>query len=124
MPEVRPVIGDFRPTNNDAPRADAPSTPAPAPVVTPTPATPADANEKTVAAAVDAMKAAAAAEALLTPVERYQKQLQDGGISPEDARNIYDGVLVKGFYEEYVYLSANAGRAVCLTRLYEDSLRI
>lgn len=121
MPENSPVIGDFRKTPNNTERqvknenVPAPQAEEALPAV--------EKPESTVAETVAAMKAAEAAEAALTPIERYQKRLRDANITSAFATTIYDGVLSKGYYEEYVTLTKTV-RAVFRTRLYEDLLRI
>jgi hypothetical protein len=45
------------------------------------------------------------------------------GISLAEAETIYDGVLTKGYYEEYIRIRGN-NRAVFRTRTYEDHLRL
>jgi hypothetical protein len=62
-------------------------------------------------------------EDFLTPAEQYRKNLEKHKISLEDATTIYDGVLTKGYYEEYVRLKGNH-RAVFRSRKYEDHLRL
>jgi len=118
MPVIpRPIIGDFRPT----PVATATPDPDKAVAIPDEPDTRqvADVMEKT----VEDMKTLQAAEESLTPAERYQKRLKEAKITLNDATVIYDAVLSKGYYEEYVRLG-KAGRAVFRTRLYEDSLRL
>jgi len=118
MAEERPVIGDFRPSTNAAPRSsEAASPPAPAPV-SETPSTE-DLLKKT----AEELKALDAAQKALTPAERYAARLKDAGVSQNVATAIYDAVLTKGFYEEYVRLG-KTGRAVFRTRMYEDALRL
>jgi hypothetical protein len=58
----------------------------------------------------------------LTPAERYRKRLEEAKISFATATAIYDAVLDKGFYEEYVKIRSN--RAVLRTRTYEEQLRV
>lgn len=119
MPAINPRIGDFRP----GPSATATPTPDPdkavAVPVEPDTRQPEAVVEKT----IEDLKAQQDAEAALTPAERYQKRLAEANISMVDATAIYDAVLGKGYYEEYVRLG-KSGRAVFRTRLYEDSLRI
>lgn len=130
MSEDRPVIGDFRKSQNDAPRAaDAavsngttPSVPTPPPAPAAAEPKPAD-DLAGVADAVAALKKADEEEALLLPEERYRKRLADAKVSITEASTIYDGILAKGFYEEYVRFGKSA-RAVFRTRRYEDSLRL
>jgi hypothetical protein len=59
----------------------------------------------------------------LTPAERYRERLKQMKIELKEAEAIYDGVLTKGYYEEYVRLRGN-NRAVFRTRMYEDHLRL
>jgi hypothetical protein len=61
-------------------------------------------------------------EAELTPRERYEKRLEDAKISRETANAIFDAVMSKDYYEEYVKVGTN--RAVFRTRMYEDHLRL
>jgi hypothetical protein len=59
----------------------------------------------------------------LTPAERYRENLKRMKIDLKEAASIYDGVLSKGYYEEYVRLRGDQ-RAVFRTRMYEDHLRL
>ena len=58
----------------------------------------------------------------LSPAERYRKRLADAKIPLDTALAIYDAVLEKGFYEEYVRIRTK--RAVFRTRQYADQLRL
>jgi hypothetical protein len=105
---MRPTIGDFRGTDQNKPRLQAPS-PTPAP----TEATSAAPKEPGSAPDAD----------FLTPAERYRERLKAMKIDIKEAEGIYDAVLSKGYYEEYVRLRANH-RAAFRTRSYEDHLRL
>jgi hypothetical protein len=59
----------------------------------------------------------------LTPAEQYRKRLEGMKVDLKEAESIYDGVLTKGYYEEYVRFRGNH-RAVFRTRMYEDHLRL
>lgn len=120
MPETPPTIGDFRSGPDASPRKAAVEEKAVA--VPPEPDT--RSTESVVATTIADLKAAEAAEAALTPVERYQKRLREAGISIADSNSIYDAVMTKGYYEQYVYLGKSGGRAVFRTRMYEDALRL
>jgi hypothetical protein len=108
MPNPRPVIGEFRTTANNAPRGETPPPPAPEPT--------------SVQAPSQETPAAPEAEAELSPVERYRKRLESAKITLQEASTIYDAVIDKGYYEEYVRVGSN--RAVFRTRMYEDQLRV
>lgn len=119
MPETLPTIGDFRGTPDTSPRKEVPEVKA-----VPMPADPDTRSaESVVATTVEDLKAAQAAEAALTPVERYQKRLREAGIAMSAATGIYDAVMTKGFYEEYVSLG-RGHKATFKTRAYEDALRL
>lgn len=119
MPDSTPAIGDFRSGPDTSPRKETPeTTPAPAPADPDT-----RSAESVVTSTVDELKAAQAAEAALTPAERYQKRLRDAGISVSAATGIYDAVMTRGHYEEYVSLG-RGGKATFKTRAYEDALRV
>jgi hypothetical protein len=64
----------------------------------------------------------AAKEPELTPAERYRQRLESAKISLNEAHAIYDAVLDKGYYEEYVKIRDH--RAVFRTRQYDDQLRL
>ena len=118
MSDNRPTIGDFRTPATNAPRAAEPDAPVPA-VTTPPPVTP----EGALVNAVDKVKEEAAAEETLSPAERYQRRLREANLTNAEAITVYDAVLSKGYYEQYVRLG-KSGRAVFRTRLYEDALRL
>jgi len=116
---ARPTIGDFRGTEQNKPR--------PPPVAesdAPKPQTPTEegAGEETKVVAAEAEKPKEEAE-FLTPVEVYRKRLEELKLPLKEAELIYDAVLTKGYYEEYVRLRGNR-RAVLRTRMYEDHLRL
>lgn len=121
MPNDRPVIGDFRKSTDDAPR-EKPVPPAPVAPPAPKAAEPVS-QDKAIADTVASLEALKRAEAALTPSERYQKRLVEANISMSEATSIFDGVLSKGYYEEYVRLGKDT-RAVFRTRLYDDALRL
>jgi len=113
---ARPTIGDFRGADQNKPRP--PPTPEP--------------EEKEESPKAEEVKAAdAPAEAaaplpdqdFLTPAEKYRERLKLMKIDLKEAEGIYDAVLSKGYYEEYVRLHGNR-RAVLRTRAYEDHLRL
>jgi len=113
---ARPTIGDFRSPEDNTPRKAPPPPEVPAAPPRPTTDEPALESEK---APVELLKDSD----FLTPVDRYRKQLADLKISLKDAEAIYDGVLSKGYYEEYVRLRGSQ-RAVFRTRMYDDHLRL
>jgi len=100
----KPMIGEFKSKPGNTPRVTAP--PAAPPSETPVPDAPAAAEP------VEELSAA----------ERYRKRLADAKISLPKAHAVYDAVLDKGYYEEYVRIRTR--RAVIRTRNYEDQLRI
>lgn len=110
---ARPTIGDFRSAEQNKPR--------------PPPAAPAEEVAEKVEDA--APETTPLAESLLkesdflTPTEQYRERLKKMGVELKEAESIYDGVLTKGYYEEYVRLRGNH-RAVLRTRMYEDHLRL
>lgn len=124
----RPPVGNFRSTPGNAPRqsaeksaAAAPTPPAPEPV-TPT-LIPASMSRP--AAPPEAPRAPPEAEepeVELTPRERYEQRLADANISRSMANAIFDAVMSKDYYEEYVQVGSN--RAVFRTRMYDDHLRL
>lgn len=113
------VIGDFRTTSSNAartavsPAADTQEQPAetveataPEPTLAP--------DKRTVGEDDD--------WASLSPAERYRRRLERAGISLTQAEGIFDAVLMKGYYEEYVRIRSQ--RAVFRTRKYDDQLRL
>lgn len=108
---TRPLIGDFRGTEKNKPRIEAPPPPEPEQV------------EPEVPAAAEALEGLASGADFLSPAEIYQENLKKLKIDLKTAELIYDTVLTKGYYEEYVRLRGNH-RAVFRTRSYEDHLRL
>ena len=109
---ARPTIGDFRGTEQNKPRP-------PPSVETP--------PEEKIAAPTDE-QAPEKQEILresdfLTSAEKYRERLKNMSIELKEAEAIYDGVLTKGYYEEYVRLRGSQ-RAVFRTRMYDDHLRL
>lgn len=105
----RPPVGNYRSAPGNAPRRDPPKeTAAP----------------ETVASSVttETPEAAAKSEVELTSKERYAKRLEEAKISKDAANAIFDAVMSKDYYEEYVMVGKQ--RAVLRTRLYEDHLRL
>jgi HrpA-like RNA helicase len=115
---ARPTIGDFRGSEQNKPR------PPPA-AEAPTSVEAADSVEAAEPSSVVAGVADALTKDLdfLTPAERYRENLKRHKIELKDAEAIYDGVLTKGYYEEYVRIHKTQ-RAVFRTRMYEDHLRL
>lgn len=111
-PNSRPRIGDFRSKPDNAPR----KTPEPAPEA------PAEKAEKVEDAPVEAAAAPEKSEEEMTPKERYAKRLKDADIPLHIAQAIFDAVVSKGYYEEYVKVGSS--RATLRTRLYDDHLRL
>lgn len=109
----RPTIGDFRSTAENKPRVKAPEEPKPEP---------AESKDTTEAEKAEALVDEIQAD-FLTPAERYREQLKKLNIDMAEATTIYDAVLGKGYYEEYVRLRGD-NRAVFRTRTYEDHLRL
>lgn len=115
---ARPTIGDFRGSEQNKPRP-----PPPAEPVTPA-AAPATEVSAAAASTVPGIEEALAKDLdFLTPAERYRDNLKRMKIELKEAEAIYDGVLAKGFYEEYIRLRGDQ-RAVFRTRMYEDHLRL
>jgi len=103
MPNI-PSISDLRGTPQNTPRPPAPPKDLPADSGAAADGVPKDTD-------------------FLTPAEQYRKNLEKYKIPLEEAATIYDGVLTKGYYEEYVRLKGNH-RAVFRTRQYDDHLRM
>ena len=110
---ARPTIGDFRGNETNKPR------PPPAPPVDVV----AEKTEEAPPGANPLVESLLKEADFLTPAEQYRERLTTMKISLKEAESIYDGVLTKGFYEEYVRLRGNH-RAVFRTRMYEDHLRL
>lgn len=107
---VRPTIGDFRSPDQNKPR------------VPPTPSSPEKVSSPTSETSVNTEPTSQDPD-FLTPAEKYRKQLEAAKIDLKEAEGIYDAVLTKGYYEEYVRLRGTH-RAVFRTRAYEDHLRL
>lgn len=111
MPQAaRPTIGDFRTTPNNPPREEKKAAqPAPEPTdqTVPVPDTAPDATDP---------------EAERTSGELYMERLKAAKIDIKEAMGIFDAVMTKGFYEEYVHVRNQ--RATFRTRMYEDHLRL
>lgn len=117
---TRPIIGDFRGTEQNKPRP--PPAPETAPASAPVQDTPTNETTETTPATKIANEVTKDLD-MLSPAERYREQLKLMKIDLKDAESIYDGVLTKGYYEEYVRLRGNQ-RAVFRTRMYDDHLRL
>jgi hypothetical protein len=124
---ARPTIGDFRSTENNKPRTSPAQTPT---VATPPPNTAVSDNseEKDVEVELtpdeEKVKQALTDDSdFLSPAEKYRENLKKMKIELKEAEAIYDGVLSKGYYEEYIRIRGN-NRAVFRTRTYEDHLRL
>lgn len=116
MPADRPRIGDFRSPPENAPRTTAAvpesaKAPPPAPAAKPKPAE--DADEP-------ASEEPTPPE--LTAKERYLKRLEEAKIGRDTAAAIYDAIIEKGYYEEFVTIGKH--KAIFRTRVYDDSLRL
>lgn len=108
MPEPstsRPRIGDFRSKPENAPRTTTVTPAEPPPTASAT-----DASTVPPAPVED------------TPKERYRKRLEEAKISWSEAAAIYDAVIEKGYYQEFVKVGQH--KAVFRTRLYDDTLRL
>lgn len=115
---ARPTIGDFRGNEQNKPR------PPPQQNDAETPATvPAEPEEVSPDVATSVASAVVKDMDFILPAEKYRERLKAMKIELKDAEAIYDGVLTKGYYEEYVRLRGNQ-RAVFRTRMYEDHLRL
>jgi hypothetical protein len=111
---ARPTIGDFRGSDQNKPRSP-PVAPPEEKEATPTEETP----ETPAPEVASPLKSAD----FLTPAEKYRERLKAQGIDLKEAESIYDGVLTKGYYEEYIRIRGNH-RAIFRTRMYEDHLRL
>ena len=109
---TRPVIGDFRSPEKNKPR----TAPPPAPEKE-------SPEEVEAEAAAKVLDEVAEDSAFLTPAELYRENLKKLKLDLKTAELIYDTVLTKGYYEEYVRLRGDH-RAVFRTRSYEDHLRL
>lgn len=117
---TRPTVGDFRGTDQNKPRLP----PQPPPESTSVPPSSVEEAVPEDPTSPEAIAVAVVKDLdLLTPAERYREQLKRMKIDLKDAEAIYDGVLTKGYYEEYVRLRGNQ-RAVFRTRMYDDHLRL
>ena len=122
---TRPPVGNFRSAPGNSARKDPPaetqkpSAPVFVPAKAPPPAPPPVAADEP-----DAPEESKpdVDEAPLTPREAYEKRLEAAGISREVANSIFDAVMSKDYYEEYIRVGEN--RAVLRTRMYEDHLRL
>jgi hypothetical protein len=112
---ARPTIGDFRGAEQNKPRPPPPPEPGEKEEEAETPEAPKEA-EATAGTALPDLD-------FLTPAEKYRERLKGMKIDLKEAEGIYDAVLSKGYYEEYVRLRGNR-RAVFRTRAYEDHLRL
>lgn len=110
-PNTRPRIGDFRSKPDNAPRKPPAETGAPE-----------VAGDKAPEKAEGGATPEEVPEEKLTPKDRYARRLKEADISLSMAQSIFDAVVSKGYYEEYVKVGAN--RAVLRTRLYDDHLRL
>lgn len=81
------------------------------------------APESVPATTVQVTSGEGAATTVITAGEEYLERLKEAKITLQEAMAIYDAVLTKGYYEEYVRLRGNR-RAVFRTRQYEDNLRL
>jgi hypothetical protein len=99
-----PKIGEFRSVPDNAPRV------AKAPVAAEVPE------------GKESPPPAASTEAPKTPAELYKAHLEEAKIPLSEARAIFDAVLAKDYYEEYVQVGAVRG--VLRTRKYDDQLRV
>lgn len=108
----RTTIGDFRSAPNNQPRK---VEEAPEPVKQPDTVEPAAVKTETTTPDE--------APPQLTPGEAYIERLKDAEMTLRDAMIIYDAVLEKGYFEEYIRIRGD-NRAVFRTRTYEDTLRL
>jgi len=115
---TRPTIGDFRGPARNSIRSPPP------------PAAPAASAQTATDSATEGspensfnLEAALQDTDFLTPAESYRARLKEMKVELVDAQTIYDAVLSKGFYEEYVRLRGDH-RAVFRTRMYDDHLRL
>lgn len=111
----RPPIGSFRGVPDNKPRTTAPSVPPTFGAGSP-PEPPRASETKEQSTTTPSVPKT------LTPGEQYLARLDDAGITKQEAEGIYDAVLSKGYYEEYVRIRGN--KAVLRTRQYEDTLRV
>lgn len=118
---ARPTIGDFRGAEQNKPRP--PPAPAQGTEEKPTADIRVEVDEPKPEAVAEAVAEATKDLDFLTPAEKYRERLKQMKIDLKEAEAIYDAVLSKGYYEEYVRLRGNH-RAVFRTRMYEDHLRL
>jgi hypothetical protein len=112
---ARPTIGDFRGSEQNKPRtAPPPQEPAE------NKAAPVKEEEEAIPPEMEPLLKESD---FLTPAERYRDRLKRLNIDLKEAETIYDGVLTKGYYEEYARIRGN-NRAAFRTRMYEDHLRL
>ena len=104
----RPTIGDFRSKSDNKPRE---TVEPPAPVKTVETPEEAKSEEKL------------EKEIPLSVAELYQARLKEAGMTLEEARVIYDAILMNGYYEEIITLKKGV-RAIFRSRQYDDTLRI
>lgn len=131
---TRPPIGDFRSAPGNEARRKDPVDPkaqtrsemarpaAPAPTFMPAKPPAAKPAAPPAEDAGDDGGAPDEPEIQLTPKEAYEKRLEEAKIPLTEALSIFDAVMSKGYYEEYVELRGT--RVVLRTRLYEDHLRV
>ena len=112
---ARPTIGDFRGTEQNKPRPPPPQEPEDKAPLKKEEEGPKEENLEKEGALGDLD--------FLTPAERYRERLKILKIEIKEAESVYDAVLSKGYYEEYVRFRGNR-RAVFRTRAYEDHLRL
>lgn len=108
---TRPKIGEFRSAPGNAPRGSMAPSPASEEVAAPP-----------VVETPEAKDTKPEAEIPKTPAEIYRERLERAKIDLNHAHTIYDSVLDKGFYEEYIRIRSK--RAVFRTRSYDENLRL
>lgn len=112
MDTSAPKVGDFSQPLVEPARAPAAITAAPA---SPT-------KDRLDAAEQRIYAEAAETEATLKPLEAYEAQLKEVGLTRDDAARIVDAVLVQGFYSEDFPITTRV-RGTFRTRLARDTRR-
>jgi hypothetical protein len=122
----RPLIGDFRSKPGNQPRGSMISAETLGATVPPAPAPPTSnhSDQETLEVKPEPTLAEEVGkeEEVLSPGERYRNRLKQAGITLEEAASIYDAILDKGYYEEFIKIRKH--RAVFRTRSYEEQLRV
>lgn len=120
-PPPRPPVGNFRTSPENSVRESVKPKPVAPTLIPASMVRPPEAPPPAPPAEAEAPKDEP--EADLTPRELYQKRLTEAGIELAVANSIFDAVMSKGYYEEYIDIGGRRA-AVLRTRLYDDHLRL